>query len=543
MPVNEPKGFRGTGEAHQRALGKLIGVSPESLKELWQSHEPEAHRENERNSDALVRRWREVNSERRSRVGNVFLDWCRIRGPVAHDPERAAGIVASLEVESGSEALSGKDGELVIRRALEKFLPRAFRRPVGESDLEPLVRVYRREREAGATHRRATRRALVAALVSPHFLYLGTEVPPDSGEEGPERGQDESSEPRQSVPQLATRLSFLFWQTTPDDSLVKAVTSLDRGDPIALERLASRMLEDPRADRFFRDFTSRWLGLEPLGREKTPDSELFREFSGQLAADMRSEIALRFRAVILEERSLLELLDGEKTFLNERLARLYGVDSIEGTEFRPYSLAGSGRGGLLGTAGVLTATSLPARTSPVQRGKFVVETLLGESLPPPPEDAGELDEEAGQSVSTTLREQLAEHRDRPSCLGCHQRIDPIGFALEKYDYVGRRRERDPSGPIDEVGVLPDGQEVAGLDGLNAYLREHRAGAFIDNLTRRLLTYGLGRTLDHRDEADVRRIVEAVRRRGSTGKALIHEIVRSRPFQALEAEREPLPISE
>ena len=175
------------------------------------------------------------------------------------------------------------------------------------------------------------------------------------------------------------------------------------------------------------------------------------------------------------------------------------------------------------------ATSLPARTSPVQRGKFVVETLLGEDLPPPAEDVGVLDEDAGQSVSTTLRDQLAAHRDNPSCVGCHQRIDPIGFALEKFDFVGRRRERTPAGPINDLGRLSDGQEVAGLPAFTQYLRVQRGDAFVDNLTRRLLAYSLGRSLDYRDEADVRLIIEAVRQDDNSAKTLVHEIVRSRAF--------------
>ena len=526
LPVNQPKGLRGWATKGEAQLAKLIGVEPSSLHALWTSHEPTTHKKNELNSQALLRRWKAINSDRQQHVGNVFVDWFKVSGPVAYDARKVTDLTGNLNLNT--EAISVGDGKTVIRTLLNQWLPRAFRRPIDESDLRPLLGVYARERDAGASHGVASRRTLVAGLMSPHFLYVGATSPEPSG--GTKDRQESVAEVPLSPHQLAARLSYLFWMTTPDEILIKTVENLDRTDSVAFDSLVNAMLNDERSKQFSRDFTSQWLGLGAIGSEKTPDSELFREFSWQLAEDMREEVAMMFRNHVLNDRSLLELLDGKETFLNERLARLYGIDSVHGVQMRPHSMVSTGRAGLLGTAAVLTATSLPARTSPVQRGKFVIETLLGEDLPPPPEDAGVLDEDAGQSVSTTLRDQLAAHRDNPSCIGCHQRIDPIGFALEKFDFVGRRRERTPAGPINDLGRLPDGQEVAGLPALTQYLRVQRGDAFVDNLTRRLLAYSLGRSLDYRDEADVRLIIEAVQRDNCSAQTLVHEVVRSRAFQ-------------
>lgn len=525
LPVNQPKGLRGWATEGETQLAKLIGVEPSSLHALWTSHEPTMHKKNELNSKTLLSRWKAINSDRQRHVGNVFLDWFRVIGPIAYDAGKVAKLTGNLNLKM--EVSVGDDGT-ALRTTLEQWLPTAFRRPIDESDLRSLLALYARERGAGASHRVATHRTLVAGLMSPHFLFVGAS-PPDSSV-GTKDGQGSGEEVSLSPHQLAARLSYLFWMTTPDETLMRAVENLDRTDSVAIDSLVDTMLTDERSKQFSRDFTSQWLGLGAIGSEKTPDSELFREFSWQLADDMREEVAMMFRHSVLNDRSLLELLDGKETFLNERLARLYGIDSVHGVQMRPHSIVSTGRAGLLGTAAVLTATSLPARTSPVQRGKFVIETLLGEDLPPPPEDAGVLDEDAGQSVSTTLRDQLAAHRDNPSCIGCHQRIDPIGFALEKFDFVGRRRERTPAGRINDMGRLSDGQEVAGLPALTQYLRVQRGDAFVDNLTRRLLAYSLGRSLDYRDEADVRLIIEAVQRDGSSAQTLVHEVVRSRAFQ-------------
>ncbi len=567
LPVNQPKGLRNWATEGEAQLAKIIGVDPTALHDLWTSHEPPEHRMNEENSQALVDRWKALNADRQQHVGNVFLDWFEVSGPNANNAVRASELLESLKVDEPS--LSVSDGTSCMRRALKQLLPVAFRRSAIEEYAVPFVELYANERNAGASHRVASERTLIAVMMSPYLIYVGADNSPSLGEgrtrETSGRGgatgsavatndptalpsltldppgvkvkDDETAieEVQLTTHQLAARLSYLFWMATPDDALIRAVDELDRADNLAFDNLIDAMLADERSMSFFRDFTSQWLGLGSLGREKTPDSELFREFSWQLAEDMREQVALMFREAMLNDRNILDLLDGDITFLNERLARLYGNDAVRGIEFQTHSIEStlpqlSERKGLLGTAAVLTATSLPARTSPVQRGQFVVETLLGEDLPPPPEDAGALPENAGQSDSTTLREQLAAHRDNPSCIGCHERIDPIGFALEKFDFVGRYRQQSPAGPIDDVGVLPDQRRVAGLSELNAYLRESRGDAFVDTLARRLMAYSLGRGLDYRDEADVQLIVQSVHRDGNSLGTLVHEIIRSRAFQ-------------
>jgi len=218
---------------------------------------------------------------------------------------------------------------------------------------------------------------------------------------------------------------------------------------------------------------------------------------------MRMEVALLFDRVLRENRSVLELLNGTDTFVNERLARLYGIEGISGAEFRAVALKDRRRGGLLGSAAILSATSLATRTSPVRRGQFVLETLLGVDLPPPPANVPELAENAGESKELSVRKSLALHRDNPSCAGCHSKIDPLGFALENFDWIGRWREKDPSGPVDASGALPNGRQLNGIADLKSYLVKERADDFLRALTESMLAFALGRELEYFDEHAIR----------------------------------------
>ena len=396
-------------------------------------------------------------------------------------------------------------------------MPKALRRPVSEEERERYGDFYRRERDAGGSHVEAVRRLLTAVLVSPGFLYRHEGDPSD----GVEPVGDHA---------LASRLSYWLTASMPDDGLLAAAGDGGLNDPDEIVRHVDRMLDGDASYRLAERFATEWLKLSGIGREKEPDKELFRYFSWHLAEDMRGEVALTFDRMVREDRPIIELLNGDETYLNERLARLYGIEGVSGVAMRPIRVEDPSRGGLLGTAAVLTTTSLATRTSPVRRGVFVVETVLGNELPPPPPDVGELPEEAGQTESVSVRRALEAHRDNVRCAGCHNKIDPPGFALEHFDWIGRRRSRDPAGPIDASARLPDGTELGGVAELKAYLAEHRKDDFTRALTERMLAHALGRELDYFDEHAIGQIVSAVRRDGYRARTLIREIATSYPFR-------------
>ncbi|MEL7334713.1 MAG: DUF1588 domain-containing protein [Planctomycetota bacterium] len=490
LPVLGPSGLRNSASNHQKNLAMLIGVEQEEVDRLWRSHEPQQHVDNEAGVAVLRKRWGAMNRSRNQCVADVMLDRFVLRGPLIS--QTAATI---------QDQIAAGDAGKVIADALGN--------PSNHESLRDLIDgVLRKEVESGTVRTTAVERSLVAALMSPQFLLA-------------DRGTE-------SADDLAVRWSLLLWQSADPGPLADSLRdAFESRDPTAqIQSAAINALNDPRSERMMADFTSQWLGLASLGHEKVPDSELFREFSIHLARDMRKEVAMRWQDIVDRDGSLLELLDGPKTFVNERLARLYGMEGIRGTQFQAVALDDPSRRGLLGTAAVLTATSLGRRTSPVQRGLFVVETLLGEDLPPPPDDAGTLPEDAGDSRSLSLREQLAAHRDSDNCRGCHSRIDPIGFALESFDYTGRKRTTTVAGPVDDLATMTDGTEVSGTSALVRYLRDQRSTEFVDHVTRRFAAYALGRTLDHRDESELRRIVANVRDNDNSARAMVLQVMTS-----------------
>lgn len=483
-------------------LSELTGVGKDDLDELWKSRLNARFHESVAYGKKLEKIWKANKDSRDRNVGNVFLDWFEIEGPVL-----ASG-------DAGPETVFGKSAEPEVREVLKRLLPRAYRRPVAAAEIDRYAGFHRGERKRGADAETALRRTLVAVLVSPHFLYR-TELGPGA-EVIRELDRHE----------LAARLSYFLWSTTPDAALSVA----DLADEGALLAQIDRLVEDDRILRLARRFTEQWLDLAAVGREKIPDRELFREFSWHLAEDMRTEVARVFQRLLVENRSLLDLLESRETFLNERLARLYGIPGIKGRSMRRVRLEDPRRGGLLGMGAVLTATAMPARTSPVKRGVFILEKLLGRDLPPPAANAGDLPDEAGQTTARTLREEMAAHRRDPRCAGCHNQIDPLGLGLENLDYVGRWREAEPGGPVDARGELPDGTAFDGIVELKAYLRRARADEFVRSVARNLLTYALGRSLDYYDEPVLTKILEAAKADGYRARTLLKEIVRSYPFR-------------
>jgi len=410
------------------------------------------------------------------------------------------------------------DEEACARRILATVMRRAYRRPVGEMDVERVLRFYRDARR-DADFDAGIDAALSAILVSREFLFRVERDPP---------GLAPGAAYRVSDLELASRLSFFLWSSIPDDELL---TVAERGDlhrPEVLKKQTRRMLADPRSRSLVTNFAGQWLHLRNLD-SITPDGRLFPDFDDNLRQAMRRETELLFEEVLREDRSVLDLLKSDHTFLNERLAKHYGIPHVYGPRFRKVALdSGSERGGFLRHGSVLTVTSYATRTSPVIRGKWVLENLLGTPPPPPLPDVPALDDNT-VSASLPVRERLLQHRANATCAVCHNLTDPVGFALENFDAVGRWRTTEEGQPVDSSGGLPDGSEFTGVAGLEAGLLK-RPELFVRTLTEKLLTFALGRGVEPFDGPAVRKVVRAVRDADYRFSTIIETIVQSDPFQ-------------
>lgn len=418
---------------------------------------------------------------------------------------------------------TGEGDELACaRQILEGLVRRAYRRPATPEDLERPLAVYQAAR-AGEGFEAGIEAALSAILASPLFLFRVEEEAPGlaSGRAHP-------------IPdtQLASRLSFLIWSSIPDEELLRVAERGELRDPEELGRQTRRMLADPKAGSLAGNFASQWLHLGNLD-SLTPDPRLFPDFDDNLRQALRRETELLFQEVVQEDRSVLELIRADHTYLNGRLARHYGIPHVQGSHFRKVALAAdSHRGGLLRHGSILSVTSYATRTSPVLRGNWILGNLLGAAPPPPPADVPALQE---NSVSSKLsaRARLAEHRANAACASCHDLMDPVGFALEHYDALGRWRELEEGEPVDASGGLPDGSRFTGVGGLEENLLNHPE-LFAGALAEKLLTFGLGRGVEPRDGPAIRQIVEEARRGGWKFSALVTAVVRSVPFTMKQA---------
>ncbi len=413
---------------------------------------------------------------------------------------------------------SPEDEESCARRILTTLMRRAYRRPVGEEDLTVPMRFFFEGREAGGFDA-GIERALTAILVNPQFLFRIERDPPGLPPNQPYRLSDL---------ELASRLSFFLWSSIPDDELLELATRGELRNPGVLEQQVRRMLADERSHSLVTNFADQWLYLRNL-ESFNPDGRLFPDFDHNLREAFRRETQLLFESVLREDRSVLTLLDPGYTYLNERLAKHYGIPHVYGSRFRRVELAeGSRRGGILRHGSILAVTSYPTRTSPVLRGKWILENILGTPPPPPPGNVPAL-EEGTIAANLPVRQRLAAHRAQPACAACHDLIDPVGFALEGFDAVGRWRELEHDQPIDTTGALPDGSEFTGVRGLEQALLE-RPEVFVQTMTEKLLTFALGRGLEYYDAPAVRRIVRRARQEDYRFSALVLGIVESTPFQ-------------
>ncbi len=442
-------------------------------------------------------------------------------GPAVHEFTITGPIGDSVSGDSESRRRilirtpgSQDDAEQWARQILSPLLRRAYRRSITPEDFDAPMALFREAYQEEMDLEAGIERALAGILVNPHFLF-----------------RIERTRGAISDVELASRLSFFLWGSLPDDELLNVAESGQLSQPEILRQQTRRLLEDVRADSLVSNFADQWLYLRNL-EAVTPDARLFPDFDQNLRNAFRRETELLFREVLRDDTTILRLLKSSHTYLNERLARHYGIPNVIGDHFRRVDVsADQHRGGILRHGSVLSVSSYANRTSPVLRGKWVLENLLGSPPPPPPPDVPALQDNT-VSATLPLRERLAAHRDNPACAACHQRIDPVGFALENYDAVGRWRDSEGELSIDASGALPDGREFTGIEGLeNALLQ--RPDVFARTVTEKLLVYALGRGLEPEDGAAVRRIVTDAVRHDYRFSAIVEGIVFSTPFRMRE----------
>ena len=403
---------------------------------------------------------------------------------------------------------------------------RAYRRPVADADLKKPLELYATAKAANGFEA-GIEMGLSAVLASPEFLFRIEREPGATGATGAVRCAGAAY--RISNLELASRLSFFLWSSIPDDELIDVAARGDLEKPAVLQRQVTRMLADPRSRNLITNFASQWLHLRNLD-SMTPDMRIFPDFDDNLRQAFRQETEMLVDSVIRENRSVLDLLRANYTFVNERLAKHYGIPNVYGSRFRRIEFGEDGvRGGLLRQGSILLVTSYPTRTSPVIRGKWILDNVLGVPPPPPPADVPALENVKMAKKTATIRERLSEHRANPSCAGCHRLMDPVGFALENYDAVGRWRTVDAGETIDASGTFFDGTEFRGVADLQKAILAHPE-FFVTTLSEKLLTFAIGRGVDHYDAPAIRKIVRDAGGDDYRFSSIVMGIVNSMPFR-------------
>ncbi|HXJ41631.1 MAG TPA: DUF1592 domain-containing protein, partial [Bryobacteraceae bacterium] len=411
------------------------------------------------------------------------------------------------------------DEEPCARRIFSTTIKRAYRRPVNDTDLQAPLRIYRETRKDEGFES-GIEMGLSAVLVSPEFLFRVEREP---------GGIATKTAYQVSDLELASRLSFFLWSSIPDDELLDAAIKGDLRKPGVLEAQVRRMLADTRSRALITNFAEQWLHLRNLA-SITPDMRTFPDFDDNLRRAFRQETQMFLESIMRDDRSVVDMLRANYTFVNDRLAKHYGIPNIYGSRFRRVEFGPDDvRGGLLRQGSILTVTSYATRTSPVIRGKWILDNILGTPPPPPPPFVPTLKENAGGLKNLPMRERIAEHRANPTCASCHNIMDPLGFSLENFDAVGRWRTTDENKPVDASGALPDGTKFDGAAGLQRAL-VNRPDIFVGTLTEKLLTYSLGRGADYYDGPAVRKVVSDAGRSDYKFSAVILGIINSTPFQ-------------
>jgi hypothetical protein len=450
---------------------------------------------------------------------NLHLVSFEIHGPLMAEPPKPASHRALIV------AVPGSAGSIEAAKTnLRPFLKRAFRRPVAEEEVERYAKLVEVALKEGEPFEQGMRGAVAAALVSPHFLFR---VEMDAGRAGAGRVRAMSDY------ELASRLSYFLWSSMPDEPLFSLAGQGKLRDPEMLKAQALRMLKDPKAKALTENFATQWLTLRKL-ETASPDPELFPTYSEDLRQDMEAEAKAVFSHIVQKDASVIEFLDAPYTFLNERLAKHYGIAGVSGASFRRVPLKSSQRGGLLTSAAVLTVTSNPNRTSPVKRGKWLLENILGAPPPPPPPGLDGLEEGDEKAPSKTIKERMARHRKDPSCAVCHAKMDPLGIAFESYDAVGRWRTMDGRFKVDSTGVTASGEKFSGAADLKKILLK-RKGEFVRTLAEKLFVYALGRGAETSDRKAIQAIADHASKEGFRFSALVKGVVASDAFRRKRVE--------
>jgi mono/diheme cytochrome c family protein len=447
--------------------------------------------------------------------GIPLIDNVDITGPFQ---ATASGDTPSRRRIFSCHPAAGADELPCAKQILTTLARRAYRRPIGDQDLELLLSFFQAGRNRGGFDS-GIESALRLILADPKFIFRSS---PDPANIAP------GTVYAVSDLELASRLSFFLWSSIPDDQLLEVAAQGKLRDPAVLDRQVHRMLSDPRADALVTNFGGQWLFLRNLN-SAIPDREEFPNWDDNLRQAFRRETELFFESIVREDHNVLDLLNADYTFVNERLAKHYGIPDIYGSQFRRVKITDENRRGLLGQGSVLTVTSYPNRTSPVLRGKWILENLLGTPPPPPPPNVPALKENSEGAQPLTMRALLELHRQNPTCATCHRILDPLGFSLENFDAIGQWRTKEAGGAVDASGQLADGTKVDGPVALRRAILSHPE-QFVDTLTEKLLTYALGRGLEYYDEPVVRSITRDAARNDYRFSSIVLGIVRSTPFE-------------
>ncbi len=450
----------------------------------------------------------------RAPANRAYIHYMEVMGPY----DQAKGPSAeSLKHVFACGHLDGHHTAACDRTNIAALARRAFRRPVTDAEVAPYLKLAALARTQGGSYNDGVATAVQAILVSPDFLFRIEKDRP---------GAQTSASPVNQH-ELAARLSYFLWSSLPDDELLRLADQGRLRQPGVLPAQVRRMLRDPKSSALIDNFAGQWLELRRL-ESAVPDRDKFPQFEEYLRISMRKETELFFQNMMREDRPILVLLDAKYSFLNQRLAEFYGIKGVDGPEFRKVDLAGTRRGGILTQASVLTVSSYATRTSPVLRGKWVLENLLNAPPPPPPPNVPPL-EEAKAGTSASLRQVMETHRANALCASCHSKMDPLGFGLENFNAIGEWRDKDGQFPIDSSGVLPDGRAFQGSDQLKAILLQNK-DAFADCITEKMLTYALGRGIERFDRPAVKEITAKLAAGDYKFSTLVTGIVESLPFQ-------------
>ena len=453
-------------------------------------------------------------------MGDPSIDRVTIEGPFAatgsgDTPSRQKIFVCRPAAPADESACAGK-----ILSTLGRL---AYRRPVDKATLDTLMEFYARGRAGKGSFDSGIESALQFLLASPEFLIRFEADPSNLAPNAVYRLDDIA---------LASRLSFFLWSSIPDDQLLTLAAQGKLKDPAVLEQQVRRMLADGRSRSLIANFAEQWLHLRNL-KNSGPDLQAFPDFDDNLRQAMKEETTLFFDSIMREDRSVVDLLNADYTFVNERLARHYGIPNVYGSEFRRVKVPSEARRGLLGQGSILTVTSYPNRTSPVERGKWILTNLLGVPPQPPPPNVPPLQESSADGKVLSLRERMEQHRANPVCAGCHRLMDPIGFALENFDGVGHWRTNEDGAKIDPSGTLFNGATLDGVAGLRQALAA-QPEVFVGVMTEKMLTYAVGRGIEYYDMPAVRKVVQDARNKDFRFSSIVLGIVRSTPFQMKEA---------